>query len=233
MKKWIEDLLRLQETDLRIRQLSTRLEMIPIEIDKIEKDIAEDEERLKKAKENDISVKLEIKQVESEIMQCNDEVEKLQKQSPMIKKNDEYRALIKEIEGVKNKISNLETKELELMDAMDEIRKNFQKEEKLTAERLATLTEEKKDLEELETTIKNEIKKASEERIPLTALIDDELLSLYTRLLSKGVGAPLVDTPNGICGNCHLKLTPQTANIARKQEVGTCENCGHILYMAD
>ena len=61
-----------------------------------------------------------------EIKSYGEEVDKLQKQSSMVKKNDEYKALLKEISNAKAKISDLETRELELMDQMDEIRKNDQ-----------------------------------------------------------------------------------------------------------
>ena len=233
MKKWIEDLLKLQETDLRLRQLSTRSEMIPIEISKIEKEMEDDEIALQKVKEADMSTKLEIKQVESEIMKYNNEIEKLQKQSVMVKKNDEYKAMIREINTAKMKINKLETRELELMDQMDAIKKNFQKEEKIAAERKNTLNGEKEDLLELEGTIKSQIEKISAGREKLERAIDDDVLSLYTRLIGKGIGSPLVEVHNGICGNCHLKLTPQTANIASKQAIVTCENCGHLLYVAD
>ncbi len=233
MKKWIKDLLKLQETDLRIRQLSTRSEMIPIEVSKIDKEIAHDEAELQKVKENDMTTKLEIKQVESEIMQHNDEIDKFQKQSVMIKKNDEYKAMIKEINATKTKINKLETRELELMDQMDEIKKSFRKEEKIAAERKNTLNGEKEDLLELETTITTQSLKFSDNREKLERPIDFDVLSLYKRLIGKGIGSPLVEVHNGICGNCHLKLTPQTANIASKQVVVTCENCGHLLYVAD
>ena len=233
MKDWIKNLLALQETDLRLRQLSTRLEMIPIEISRIENDIKADEEKLHKTRERDMSTKLEIKKVESEIMKCNDKTDKLQQQSSMVKKNDEYKALLNEIEYEKKKISELETRELELMDEMDTIRKSIKQDEKLFENRKKILLSEKEELQELEETVKKQIEKISAERPKLLAPIDDSILSLYSRLINKGVGSPVVEVHNGNCGNCHLKLTPQTVNIARKQEVGTCENCGYILYIGD
>ena len=233
MKQWIENLLKLQETDLRIRQLSTRRDMIPKEIDRIDKDIAADEEKLRKAKESDMATKMEIKQVESEIMKYNDEISKLQKQSAMVKKNDEYKALLKEIEHAKSKISEQETRELELMDKLDAVRKTINKEEKLLADRKRALLEEKEDLIELEQTIKAQIDKISAGREELLIPIELEVMDLYTRLIDKGVGTPLVEVHNGNCGNCHLKLIPQTVNMARKQDLVTCENCGHLLYMQD
>jgi len=233
MKQWIEDLLKLQECDIRIRQLSTRLEMIPIEIQKIENDIKNKDEELKKKKEVGMHTELEIKQVESDIMKQVDEIERLQKQSVMVKKNDEYRALMKEINNAKNKISNFETRELELMDEKDNFHKNRKKEEKIARDKENTLNEEKADLLDLEIRLKKEIENINAGRNSLCDNIQEELLGKYTRLLNKGVGKPLVEIHDGNCGNCHLRLTPQTVNSTSKGEQIPCENCGHLLYMGE
>jgi uncharacterized protein len=230
MKQWIEDLLRLQDNDLTIRRLTTRLEMIPIEISKIERDIETEREELKKRKEAGMSTELEIKQVESEIMKQNDEITRLQKQSVMVKKNDEYRALMKEINNAQAKISNLETRELELMDLKDAFKKTRKNEERITQDKENTLNEETQDLQDIEVRLKKEINNLNAGRNLLCDKIKEELLGKYTRLINKGVGKPLVEVHDGNCGNCHLKLTPQTVNTASKQEQIPCENCGHLLY---
>jgi predicted nucleic acid-binding Zn-ribbon protein len=230
-KKWLDDLLRLQETDLRIRQLSTRLDMIPSEIQKIDNEIAKDEKELAKAKTSGDSLALEIKSVESDIMAQNDLIDKLRKQSVMIKKNDEYKAMMSEINAAQTKISHLETRELELMDKIDETKQEWRRLEKIASDKKVELEGEKNDLIELEGTLKKEIAQVSSVRPELEQRIDDDLLSLYTRLLSKGVGLPVAPVHNGICGNCHLQLTPQTINKARKAEQVPCENCGHLLRM--
>lgn len=230
-KKWLDDLLLLQETDIRIRQLSTRFDMIPSEIQKIDNEIAKDEENLAKAKTSGDSLSLEIKSVESDIMAQNDVIDKLRKQSAMVKKNDEYKAMMSEINTALAKISNFETRELELMDSIDETKKEWRRLEKICSDRTVELESEKEDLVELEGTLKKEIAQVSSGRPGLEKEIDDEVLGLYTRLLGKGVGLPLAAVHNGICGNCHLQLTPQTINRARKAEQVPCENCGHLLHM--
>jgi predicted nucleic acid-binding Zn-ribbon protein len=233
MKKWIEDLLELQENDIRIRKLTTRLEMIPIEIQKINDEIRSTIEMLKKSKENSMSTELEIKQVESEIIKYNELVSKLQKQSAMVKKNDEYRALIKEINNAKKKINELETRELELMEQKDRVAKEMKNAEKIAREKANTLKEEQNDLNSLEERLKKQIEVLTEARKKLIAPIKTDILNLYQRILNKGVGQPLVPVHDGICGNCHLKLTPQSANLAKKGEVIMCENCGHLIYTED
>lgn len=233
MKPWIEAVLKLQDTDLRIRQLSTRIEMIPIEISKIEKDIEKEKEELHKKKEGGISSELEIKQVESDIMKYDDEIEKLQKQSVMIKKNDEYKALMTEINNAKAKISELETRELELMEVKDEFHRTWKKDEKIVRDKENTLNEEKADLVNLESRLKEEVQSLISSRDELCNNLEKEVLAKYTKLLNKGIGQPLIEVHDGNCGNCHLKLTPQTVNTASKQDLVHCENCSHLLYVAD
>lgn len=232
-KKWLNDLLLLQETDLRIRQLTTRLDMIPSEIQKIDAEIAQDEEKLAKAKTSGDSLALEIKNVESDIMAQNDVIDKLRKQSVMVKKNDEYKAMMSEISTAQSKISNLETREIELMDSIDEMKQEWRRLEKICSDRKTELESEKDDLIDLEKTLKKEIGQVSSGRPALENEIDDEVLNLYNRLLAKGVGLPLAPVHQGICGNCHLQLTPQTINRAHKAEQVTCENCGHLLYIPE
>jgi predicted nucleic acid-binding Zn-ribbon protein len=204
--------------------------MIPKELSRIDAELEHDQEELKKASEDGKSTELEIKQVESNIAALNDEIEKLQQQSSMVRKNDEYRAMMNEIAGVKKKIGDLETRELELMDCIDEFKNGWRDKEKSTADRAESLKNEKNELVELEADIKKEIDALDKQRAPLLEPIDDSILSLYTKLLNRGAGKPMVKVHHGSCGNCHLRLTPQTVNLARKADKVSCENCGHILY---
>ena len=233
MKPWIEAVLTLQEVDLRIRQLSTRLEMIPIEIQKIDREIEVGKDELKKKKEGGLSTELEIKQVESDIMKYNDEIQKFQKQSVMIKKNDEYKAMMKEISNAQEKISDLETRELELMDVKDEFHRTWKNDEKIAISQEHTLNDEKTDLDSLEVKVKKEIESLHLSRPELCDNLDPTILTRYKQLLYKGIGKPLVEVNDGNCGNCHLSLTPQTVNSARKGEQIPCETCGHFLYFVD
>ncbi len=233
MKKWIEDLLKLQGVDMRIRRLSTRLDMIPTELSRIDSELEQDQEELKKAADGGRSTELEIKQVESDIAALNDEADKLRKQSAMVRKNDEYRALMSEIDTVKNKISDLETRELELMDAIDEFKNSQLGREKAVAAKAESMETEKRELGELENDLKRDIDALNAKREELIKPVDGTLLSQYQRLLGKGVGEPLVIVRKGNCGNCHLRLTPQTVNMVRKGVEVACENCGHLLYVED
>ncbi len=231
MKEWIEELLKLQEADMRARNLNTRLEVIPEEIGRIEKEIVEDKEKLEKYRETIKAVELEIKQVELDIEQQNSAIQKLERQSVLIKKNDEYKAMLKEVGHHKKIVSNLETKELELMEKLDAAKGAQREQERQNVEKEKSLLEEKEEMLELSVTLKQELEVSAARRDALLEKVDSRVLPRYERLIGKGTGQPLVPVHEGSCGNCHLKLTPQTVNHARKGQQVSCENCGHFVYV--
>ncbi len=233
MRQWIEDILVLQKTDLRIRALKTKTEMIPVEAGKLKDEIVESKNSLEKEKRTFQKSELSIKQLESEIEKEKGEIEKLQKQSVLVKKNDEYRALMNEIDFHNKKISDFETKEIEVWDIFEESKKEFKKYDKEFNIKEKSIKNEIIDLLELKKDIASEIEKMKEKRSKESDAVDKSILSKYDRLLLRGKGNPVVSLINETnCGNCHLKLLPQTLTDTRNKDVVNCENCGHFLYEA-
>ncbi|HCE45303.1 MAG TPA: hypothetical protein DET40_17320 [Lentisphaeria bacterium] len=230
MKQWIADLLALQEVDLRVRGLKTRLSLVPDEIAKIDRDFEAEKNKLTHAKEASLSIELEIKKREAEIKEQNELAKKYQIQSAMVKKNDEYKAMMNEIENVKVKISGIETEQLVLMEKLEAARNVFKSEEKIFKDREKSILDEKNELKELEGKLQAEIEKQISSRAEVAAKVTPDILSTYSRMLGKNKGTPFAEVHQGICGNCHLKLTPQTVNSVRKEMKACCDNCGHLLY---
>ncbi|OGV37108.1 MAG: hypothetical protein A2X48_04665 [Lentisphaerae bacterium GWF2_49_21] len=233
MKQWITDLLALQEVDLRIRGLKTRLSLVPEEIAKIDREFENEKTKVSQAKEAMLAIELEIKKKESEIKEQNELTKKYQTQSAMIKKNEEYRAMMNEIEGVKKKIGEIETEELVLMEKIEAARNVFRSEEKIYKDREKAIVDEKNELKELEGKLKAEIEKQKSSRAEVAAKVTPDVMSVYTRMLGKNKGTPFAEVHQGICGNCHLKLTPQTINSVRKEMQVYCDNCGHLVYTTE
>ena len=70
------------------------------------------------------------------------------------------------------------------------------------------------------------------ERDKLATDIDEELLSLYNRLMkSKGSDA-IASAEKGQCRGCHMKVVPATMiKLQAEKEITQCENCGRLLYL--
>ena len=227
----LEPLLILQEADLRRKGMEQRLVLLPKEMDaiiarrdKLNASTAAAAELLKKEE-------LAVKQCESEIARLTSESQKLQQQSALVKKNNEYQAMLGQIADNKRKVGELEELLLEKFDKVAELKENAEKIKRANAMELRNARTEFEELLEFSKTVKAEIAKAISDRPALTANVSDALLTAYNRLLkSKDGSAPLTKLDNGCCGNCHMKVTLQTANELSKGKIEHCDNCQHLLY---
>lgn len=230
---WLENLLKLQELDLRLRDLETRLQLLPREM----RDMVAKRDALaaatKAAQDAVRKIELAIKSGESGIESLQKENLKLQQQSALVKNNKEYQAMLAAVEQNKLKIGELEEKTLLLMDELDAARKNAVKVAGDNSAAIASLKAEFDELMAFSGEVKAEIARLQAERPERLRDIGADTLRQYTSLLGgKKPGVPVVAVENGICGNCFLKLTPQTQNLLKKGEVAVCDNCQHFIYDA-
>ncbi|MBE6357343.1 MAG: hypothetical protein E7058_09595 [Lentisphaerae bacterium] len=227
----LEPLLILQEADLRRKGMEQRLALLPKEMDaiiarrdKLNASTAAAAELLKKEE-------LAVKQCENEIARLTAESQKLQQQSAQVKKNNEYQAMLGQIADNKRKIGELEETLLEKFDKVAELRENAEKVKRANAMELRSARTEFEELLEFSKTVKAEIARAIADRPALAANVSDDMLTTYNRLLkSKDGSAPLTKLDNGCCGNCHMRVTMQTANELSKGKIEHCDNCQHLLY---
>jgi len=232
MRKWTEDLLGLQNVDLRIRGLKIKLATIPNEKAKLSMALEDGRGALKAAKETLQKAEQQIKAVEGSIAQVNEEIRKLQTQSMMVKKNDEYQAMMRQIEDCKRRISDFETEEIGLFDKVEESKGGLKAAEKAFSERERSVKSDISEFDQLDADIKKEIEDLSASRKSHESRIESAHLQKYNRLLARGKGEPLaIVKEGGYCANCQLKLTPQTLNEAKGGNLTHCDNCSCIVYM--
>ncbi|GGO67447.1 hypothetical protein GCM10010910_29240 [Microbacterium nanhaiense] len=140
------------------------------------------------------------------------------------------RALENEIEALAARIDALETRELELMEELQEAERRVSEQQEV----LAGITTEG---QRLSAEGKAAVEAASVEFTQLTrdreavaGRIPDPLLKDYERLASRGVGAGLFQ--HGTCGGCHMTLAPTDVDALRRaaeDDVVNCPECGCIM----
>ena len=226
---WVEKLLKLQDLDMEIRNLKLRLTMIPKEGEKLQQEIAKIENKVKLAKAQRAEHELAYKKNEDEIAGLNAKIEKLQQQSELVKKNTEYQAMLGSIAMLKKSISDLETTQLELIDVLEKDKAAIRRAIENVKPQSAPLREELAELAELAGDVKRRGRELLAKRPELRSMVDAEILPRYEQILQKNAGQPLVAAEGDKCGNCHLRLTPQTLNQARSGAICFCDNCMHLI----
>lgn len=228
----IEALLRLQERDLRLQNLRKQLERIPREQEQAQTRLAQHQQAVEDARAAVNANEIAIKNVELDIGTRRQTVARLKQQQFETRKNEEYRALGTEVTRYSAEIDELETKELELMEVGDTLRATLAQAEAAHAATKKGVDEEVDALEARSKTFSAQIAELEKERADLAAGIDEDLLSLYDRLL-KLRGAPVVVPVSSArqCTGCHVRVTPATmVRVQGGQELVNCENCGRILF---
>ena len=224
-------LLLLQDLDLRIESLRAREAEIPKQKSKFDihrkrlgAELAEREEMCKR-------LLLEQREAESDIEVKQGQIRKYDTQLFAIKKNEEYQALLHEIEMLKKQVALKEERIISIMVELDNAKARL-------VEDKQRIDAEQKEIEAECALIDQELNEAAQERRqleaqrqPLIGQVEAGLLSRYQRIRSAKKTGPAVVPLNGeVCSGCHMHVPPQIVNEVLAGKLHACAHCGRLLY---
>src|SRR5579863_2322922 len=226
----IENLLRLQEADKEIRRLQDEVAELPKRVAAIEHKLADTKLELEKAQTAVKADEAARRKHDTAISDLRGKISKYRDQSLDVKTNEQYKALLHEIQFAEKEIAANEDKILELMvnaDARDKEVKAAQ------AELKAETAEIEKEKEEARKRTAVDEKLLADERAKreqMRAGVNADLLRHYERV-SKFRGSGISEVREHKCMACQVMLRPQTYNEIRSgQQVIVCDSCQRILY---
>lgn len=227
----LERLVDLQRLDSEIAELEAAAAAIPGQIRAMEEQLLHTKAALDEATAETEKLQKLRRQKERDLEEANREFKKRQSRLYEIKTNQEYSAVLKEIDGLKQKVSTLEEEILVLLDQIDAAVKDRAKEEEgfrfKEAEYLRDKQQRGGELRE----IQGRLAKLQGARKGRSKGVEASLLQQYLRLLKIRAGLAVAPASGGSCEGCHVALTPQLYNeVRRNEEILTCERCGRILY---
>ena len=139
----LQQLVVLQSLDDEIADHRKLLAEIPLQIDAGSAELEEKKKILSNAKEELDALQKKRKDIELEVQGENDHMAKAKTKLPAVKTNKEYTAILSEVEAIKEKVSGLEDKELEIMEILEEKQKEVPGIEKICKEEDASFQEYK------------------------------------------------------------------------------------------
>jgi hypothetical protein len=228
----LTDLLDLQGIDLQIDRLLDQRQSLP----ELEEYRAVHEALQAKETEREVAAG-ELKQVELELDKAEGELELLELKleehetrlfaGGMSGRETEHMRL--EVQSLKGQRGALEEKVLAFLEAVDPAR-----------ETLSAIESEIRSLEadkdRLETSIKTqwkaidaELARKEERKKEALEPIDAEMLDLYEKLRGIKEGVAVASYDHGVCGGCHMALSPAEQEEAFADELPRCVHCRRIL----
>jgi len=226
----IENLLKLQDTDKEIRRLQDEVAELPKRVAVIEQKLAGTKAQLERAQTAVKADEASRRKYDANITELRGKISKYRDQSLDVKTNDQYKALLHEIQFAEKEIGANEDKILELMvnaDARDKEVKAAQAD--LKAE-TAEIEKEKEAAHQRTAEDEKLLAEWRSKRDQLRTGISEDLLRHYERV-SKFRGSGISEVRDHKCMACQVMLRPQTYNDVRSgKETVVCDSCQRILY---
>lgn len=230
----LKTVIELQQLDTRIAELNAQIDALPAQIQTLETQLHEfihaHEERQQRLAKN----QKERRDLESEIKTIQVRIAKHKDQLYEVKTNEQYKAMLREIEGEEGKIHGFEDQILDKMIEAEQL-------EKLIREAASRLDAEKervagevRQLQALRQADVEERDRLQAQRQRDEATVGPQVLDHYERVRKARRGVAVAEVRDGLCTACNVLLRPQLYNETRgNASVLTCENCSRILYYVE
>jgi uncharacterized protein len=226
----IEKLLELQTADREIRKLRDEVAALPRRVAVIEQKLAGTRAQLERVRVAAKGDEANRKKFEANIKDLQGKISKYRDQSLDVKTNEQYKALLHEIQFAEQEIRLNEDRILEVMVNVDARDKEVRAAE---AELKAETAEIEKEKEEARRVTAEDEKKLAEwnaKRDALRREISEDVLRQYERV-AKFRGTGLAEVRGQKCMGCQVMLRPQTYNeVTVGEKVMVCESCQRIYY---
>jgi len=226
----IEKLLELQVADKEIRKLQEEVAALPKRVAVIEQKLAGTKAHLEKARAAAKGDEANRKKFEANIKDLQGKISKYRDQSLDVKTNEQYKAIMNEIQFAESEVRMNEDRILEVMVNVDARDKEVKAAEALLKAETAEIEREKEEARRVTAEDQKKLSEWNAKRDGLRHGISEDVLRQYERV-AKFRGTGLAEVREQKCMGCQVMLRPQTYNEVRNGEkVMVCESCSRVYY---
>jgi len=231
----IKDLLNLQEYDIERLKVESQLRALPEDMRLVKTRI--DEVKILEQKNRDELRQVELRRndLDRQLNEAEERVRKFKTQQITVKKNEEYEALTKTIEREELLVNQLADDQLELLVAIDELRKKAELASKDFKEQIHNYELQLDFLKKQELECKSNLEKLQHAVAQAEKEVDPVYLKKYHQVLRQVKRGPYVVPLEGNrCHGCHLTVSNGIISLVRQGgQPCQCDSCSRILYLQD
>ncbi len=229
-----DELKKLQSIDSEIDSLETkraslpeieRLEALQVELTKLQNNLSKIEKELKEEERKQ-------KKMEGELDLVSLKIDKEEKKlySGTIANPKELASIQEEIKVLKNQNDEQETRLLEELDVVDNLKKEVSELTSQIDDLSAERSEVDKKYKEVAAEIDAQLGKLRNERRNVVPNIEESILSLYEDLRKTKQGLAVVQLKDGVCQGCHMELPAEEVDkMLHSDDLWQCDNCKRII----
>jgi predicted nucleic acid-binding Zn-ribbon protein len=230
MNSDLEKLIELEKVDREILRLAEEVAALPKRVAAIEGKLANDKVAVETAKAAIKTNEADRRKLEGEIQGFNQKIVKYREQSSSVKTNDEYRALMHEVEFSEKQIGDCEDRILNLMITLEAEEKALKTAESALKVEVAEVEKEKAEARVRTAEDEKLLAELGGKREGLRVGVNDSSLAHYDRVLRQRKSA-VAEARSQKCMACFVMIRPQTwEEIRANDQIITCGSCSRIFY---
>jgi predicted nucleic acid-binding Zn-ribbon protein len=227
----LSQLIDLHELDKEIAQVDQQLNHLPKELEALAQQLESRQSELATKLQELEELQKQRREAEAEVEDLEEGIKESRKRLLAIKKDLEYKAMLKEIGFKEDQRDHKETRVLELLEAIEA-------HTGLTGELEQEIEAERNALSQQETEVAAQVAKLGEERAKLETKrvglrqgLPAALLKRYEFINQRRNGGAVAEVRHGVCTGCHMNILPQQfIDLQKGEEILQCPHCQRILY---
>lgn len=233
MREQIKDLVKLQQIETETVRIKSALNDVSKMLDDLDSGVKIFEQTIETQERIINELKKQYRDHESDIQLNLEKEQKIQAKLRSVKNNKEYQALLKEIEDVRGKNSEIEDQMIDFLDRMDITEKIITTKKDEYINIFEDAKSEKESIKQNAEARKKRLAELDMEGAEVSRLIDPELLKRYLIIKEQSPGGlAVVLVKDAVCHGCNVNIPPQLYNeLFRCDSLRFCPNCQRIIYI--
>ena len=234
MNTILQRLVELQQLDLVIRDLVAEIDRLPREVAQIEATLAQHVARVEADKKALADNQLSRRKREGDISAFREKISHFKSQSLQVKTNEQYKALLHEVEYHEQQIRQTEDQILAEMEASESLDARLKEAERSLAVERVEVTKQVAEARARKAEDEKKLLAHCQRREELKTGIEIGQFERYEHVLKVRKGLAVVPIVKGsCCSACHVHMRPHAVSQVLSGEVIVhCESCDRILYFA-
>ncbi len=230
MENQLQVLAEMQKLDDKIGQYRILQDVLPKQLNEINERVEQATIDLLNGEGEKADLNKMQRALEGEVKTHQEQIKKYATQLSTIKTNKEYKALNSEIAYLTEKISEIESQLLTLMETEAEIKARIVEYKKGLAEAEANKREKEGDLKAQIETLEEKVESTRAARNKLAVTLPVALIKRYGNMIKNKANQAVAYSHEGSCGGCGFVIRQQMRiELQLRKKVVYCENCGRIL----
>jgi predicted nucleic acid-binding Zn-ribbon protein len=227
----LQQLKEISEVDALLAQTREQLALYPKMLKKLLDAEAAEQKKAEAARARGEAARAERRRADQAVSALREKIKKMTSQQSMVKTTKEFETLSAELEKAGQKIDELETRGLELLEAEELAAREQAVAEKAWKKLVAEQAEEQERIQAQIRDKQERLQRLSGEQQRKVKLLPDDWQETYASLNERWPGSAVVRMAQGQCGGCHYSLTLGAQQHVRGGEMLVrCEHCRRVLY---